>query len=429
MSIKWSPITLKQQSKFEELLQSHPVAGHEYSFANFYSWRENKNYLYAEYKNHLLIADTSVSKNWKIYEPIGPKPNKIIQEELPIDDEYSWGRISSKTAHKLTVDDQVLLDRDNHDYLYNVRDIVYLEGKKYDGKRNFIKKFHEKYNATVKPITKENIRDCYELSVKWAEQKNLSNSGDLFPLKEIIQNWDRFSFQGIGIYIENTMAGFALGEALSDDVFGERYEKGFTEFKGIYAALLHELAIYLHPQFTRINREQDLGIPGLRKSKLSWSPSGFVGKYMLSGIRSTKPICEERGFQIFDAKVLNDDSVQELYKACEWSVVERAPEKLAYALEHSDTVLSAWERNKLVGIATAISDGALVAYFPHLLVHPDFQKQGIGEMLVQCMIKKYESFDQKILISHKEALGFYKKQGFQISDPHKGMWIHNSEDL
>ena len=112
-----------------------------------------------------------------------------------------------------------------------------------------------------------------------------------------------------------------------------------------------------------------------------------------------------------------------------WSIIDRAPEKLEHSLEHSDTVLSAWKGKQLIGIANAISDGELVVYFPHLIVHPDHQRTGIGKSLMEIMLKKYAHCDQKIIISHKEATKFYEKLGFMDTRPHAGMWIHNSSDL
>lgn len=424
----WHEVALANKDLFERYLTTTNKQGHEYTFANFFTWRKNKSHLFAEYKDHLIVADTSVSKNWRVYEPLGESPEVIIQVGLPIKDDYNWIRISSETIHKLLFQENINLDRDNHDYIYSVDELASLEGKKYDGKRNFIRRFYDSYAYEIIPLTETNIQDCYQLAKVWSEQKGMKDGADLIPLNEVILNYHSLSFSGIGIYVEGTMAGFAMGEEICPGLFGERYEKGFIEFTGIYPVLLHELAKYLQGRYQSINREQDLGIPGLRKSKQSWYPSRYVAKYILSG-SDEKVVFEDDQVTIYESKVLNNHAIRTLYQACNWSIIDRAPEKLEHSLEHSDTVLSAWKGKQLVGVANAISDGELVVYFPHLIVHPDHQKTGIGKSLMEIMLTKYKHCDQKVVISHKEATKFYQKLGFEDTHPHAGMWIHNSSDL
>ena len=428
-TVTWHEITIENKDLFESYLSKTNTRGTGYTFSNFFTWRKNKSHLYAEYKDHLIVVDTSVSKNWQAYEPLGESPESIIQEGLPIKDDYNWVRICSETIHKLLFRENINLDRDNHDYVHSVDELAVLKGKKYDSKRNFIRRFHDSYSCKIAPLTQETIQDCYELVKTWSEQKGMNNGADLIPLNETVANSNHFSFDGIGIYIENKMVGFAMGEELCPGVFIERYEKGFTAFTGIYPVLLHELAKYLQGKYHSINREQDLGIPGLRKSKLSWHPSSYVAKYVLPGRPDEKVVFKDGQLTICESKVLNEQAIKNLYQACEWSVVDREPKKLEHSLEHSDTVLSAWKGKQLVGIASAISDGKLVVYFPHLIVHPDHQRAGIGKSLMEIMLKKYEHCDQKVIISHKQATEFYEKLGFIDTHPHAGMWIHNSPDL
>lgn len=426
--LKWHEISIEHKHLFERYL-NNINQGHEYTFANFFTWRKNKSHVFTEYKDHLIVADTSISKNWQLYEPLGESPENIIQAELPINNDYNWIRICSETIHKLLFQENISLDRDNHDYVHLVDEITSLKGKKYDGKRNFIRRFYDSYSYKIVPLTKENIQDCYQLAQVWFGQKGIKSGADLIPLNEIMVNYHHFSFDGIGVYIEDKMVGFALGEEISPGVFGERYEKGFTEFTGIYPVLLHELAKHLQGKYHSINREQDLGIPGLRKSKRSWQPSGYVAKYLLSGSSGERVVFKDKQITIYESKVLNEQAVKNLYQACKWSVVDRAPENLEHSLKHSDTVLSAWKGEHLIGVANAVSDGKLVVYFPHLIVHPDHQKTGIGKSLMKIMLKKYENCDQKVLISHAQATKFYDKLGFMDTSPHVGMWIHNSPDL
>ena len=103
--------------------------------------------------------------------------------------------------------------------------------------------------------------------------------------------------------------------------------------------------------------------------------------------------------------------VVELYRLNRWSSAEK-PNQLLPALRNSHTLITARISGVLVGIANAISDGHLVVYYPHMLVHPEFQRKGIGRKMVEAMNSIYGSFHQQMLTADGEAIEFYKSVGF-----------------
>ncbi|BAZ40878.1 acetyltransferase, GNAT family protein [Calothrix sp. NIES-4101] len=116
-----------------------------------------------------------------------------------------------------------------------------------------------------------------------------------------------------------------------------------------------------------------------------------------------------------------------LYKVNRWSSV-RKPQLLYQALINSHYLVSAWDGKRLVGIGNAISDGHLVVYYPHLLVDPDYQGQGIGTRLVEMLIKRYEGFHMQILVADNEAISFYEKCGFVKVGNSQPMWIYEGNE-
>ena len=124
---------------------------------------------------------------------------------------------------------------------------------------------------------------------------------------------------------------------------------------------------------------------------------------------------------------LDFEQVLELYKIHKWSSSEK-PEQLKKALENSHHVVSAWDGDKLVGLGNAISDGYLVVYYPHLLVLPEYQRKGIGVLIMQKMREKYTNFHQQQVVADKNAVRFYKKCGFEISGKCKPMWIFSGKE-
>ena len=119
--------------------------------------------------------------------------------------------------------------------------------------------------------------------------------------------------------------------------------------------------------------------------------------------------------------------VTRLYKANGWSSAEK-PEKLMPALKNSDTLVTARISGKLVGIGNAISDGSLVVYYPHMLVHPDHKGKGIGRAMMELLQRRYASFHQQMLNADKDAIGFYKSLGFERAGKTVPMWIYSGNE-
>ncbi|MEM8781630.1 MAG: GNAT family N-acetyltransferase [Planctomycetota bacterium] len=116
--------------------------------------------------------------------------------------------------------------------------------------------------------------------------------------------------------------------------------------------------------------------------------------------------------QFREQRDLPVEQVASLFAENRWLDLAADPPRLCRALEGSHAVVSAWDRDVLVGLANAISDGHLVVYFPYLLVRPVYQRHGIGSELLQRMSEKYLGFKQQVLVSEPEAVDFYAKHRF-----------------
>ena len=119
--------------------------------------------------------------------------------------------------------------------------------------------------------------------------------------------------------------------------------------------------------------------------------------------------------------------VIEIYRANGWSSAEKPVELLA-ALRNSHSLATARIGGRLVGLGNAISDGHLVVYYPHLLVHPECHGRGIGRKLMEALQERYRGFHQQMLTADGKAIEFYRKMGFARAGKTEPMWIYAGRD-
>ncbi|MGD8912563.1 MAG: GNAT family N-acetyltransferase [Candidatus Thiodiazotropha sp.] len=124
---------------------------------------------------------------------------------------------------------------------------------------------------------------------------------------------------------------------------------------------------------------------------------------------------------------IEEAEVLEIYLANDWSSAQK-PDKLIPALLNSDTLVTARVDGKLVGIGNAISDGYLVVYYPHMLVHPSYQGNGIGHKMMEMLLSIYRDFHQQMLTADGKAIGFYKQMGFERAGNTEPMWIYSGKE-
>ena len=128
-----------------------------------------------------------------------------------------------------------------------------------------------------------------------------------------------------------------------------------------------------------------------------------------------------------DTRDISLEAIRELYVSNDWSAAKK-PTELRNGLLNSHSLWTAWDGDRLIGLGNAISDGYLVVYYPHLLVHPDYQRWGIGSVLMRRLMSMYEGFHQHILVADGEAIHFYNKLGFERAGATQSMWIYSGDD-
>ena len=182
---------------------------------------------------------------------------------------------------------EVQYNRDSADYLYETETLASLSGKKLHGKRNHINRFLENYPDYVyERIDDANRDECLELAYAWA-RKNIQddsvrreedNAYESCALEFALRHRDELGLIGALIRVEGRVVAFTLGGKLTEDTFDINFEKAYAEVQGAYAMINREFVRRELAGYKYVNREEDMGVPGLRHAKTSYQPVCLVEK-------------------------------------------------------------------------------------------------------------------------------------------------------
>jgi hypothetical protein len=294
-------ITIEDKALFDKFFQKYPPETSEFTFTNLFMWRNYYNFLFLEYNGHIILFSNDYLKKRKkpinsdskdyiyFFPPIGPSPDKIIIELFENIENIEVHRIPEDICWKLTENEKYtklnlncLEDRNNWDYLYNKDEILNLAGNKYRQNRRWFNKFKENYNYNFQLLTETNIEKCKELQLEWCVMRACTEDESLEAEQEaILEALDNFStlgFSGGIICVDDKCAAYTFGEMLNNETLIIHIEKAHMDYEGAYQAINNLLLKNCCVNSIFVNREQDLGIEGLRRAKESYKPIQMVKK-------------------------------------------------------------------------------------------------------------------------------------------------------
>ena len=180
-------------------------------------------------------------------------------------------------------------NRDDADYVYNSADLIHLAGRKYHSKKNHLNSFHKNYaEAEYQPITADIVLQCKLNINAWYKQRAQDLPDDPFialereAIIEVLNNFTDFGLKGGAIFVGGRVVAFTFGEQLNTDTAVIHVEKADPEVRGAYPAINQAFVEYEWADMTYINREEDMGIEGLRKAKESYKPVKMIEKFTAS---------------------------------------------------------------------------------------------------------------------------------------------------
>lgn len=185
-------------------------------------------------------------------------------------------------------------DRDGWDYLYHVDRLADLKGKKLHAKRNHINRFLDGYQDwTVEEITVENLEECARMDLEWnrlyrtengdAEREAESRINEGRAMRKAFAFYEQMGLFGLLIRAEGRVVAFTMGSLINRETVDIHFEKAYGEIQGAYPLINREFARWIrrnYPDVVWLNREDDMGLEGLRRAKNSYYPDRMVEKYL-----------------------------------------------------------------------------------------------------------------------------------------------------
>ena len=305
--IEFKPVRLEDKQIIERHTMPSGILNCDLAFANMYCWQAMYHSAWAVIDGFLVIR-FHIGGGEKIgyMQPVGEGDFAGIIPALRADAHAHGQRLR---IIGLTDEGREMIrnmhaglfafesDRALEDYVYNAEDLRNLTGRRYQPKRNHINRFMSEYpDFRYEELTRDRFAECMQLEREWrraheghtselcAEQRAMQRAFDHFEELEML---------GGCIYVGDKLVAFTFGSAVNDHTFDTHVEKADTDYDGAFTIINKLFAEHLPERFTLINREEDLGIDGLRQSKLSYHPAVIQHKFTAIHLHPDEIACKE----------------------------------------------------------------------------------------------------------------------------------------
>jgi hypothetical protein len=287
-------IKLEDQALFKSYFEKYPPQTSEFTFTNLYMWRNFYSFNFMEWKEHLLLFSRNIFESRKIpasgnkkalyfFPPVGPNPSDIIISLFEDLKDAEFHRVPEQISENVrnhikfsSLDIDILEDRNNWDYVYELENLKNLPGNQYRQNRRWLNKFLESYEYDFKVLTENEVELCKKLQLEWCVLRQCEDDEELKEEEQAIydalDNFTALGFQGAVICVDDKCAAYTFGEILNPQTLVIHVEKAHMDYEGAYQAIGNLFLKNIVKDVIYVNREQDLGVPGLRRAKESYKP-------------------------------------------------------------------------------------------------------------------------------------------------------------
>lgn len=281
------PLSLEHRPVYDEYLRRYPTEISEHSFTNFFIWRKSRPIHTIETGDSLVAFEEREDGVILFGSPIGPLPlsdavdavSSVTGKDVVLCDRIPQKPVSAGLPGGY----EVVEDRDYFDYVYRQSDLATLEGRRYHKKRNLISQCLASHSYEYEGIGQQNIAEVSAMMDRWCDYRGCKGDRGLCnefrATRELFQNYASLDAIGAAIRIDGEIQAFTVGESLNGTTAVVHFEKAMPEFKGLYQLINQRFSAEHLGEFEYVNREEDVGLAGLRQAKESYYPEMLVKKY------------------------------------------------------------------------------------------------------------------------------------------------------
>lgn len=283
------PLALEHRELVDGYLRRFPPQVSEHTFENLFVWRGKRPVSIAEWRGALLVVATADDERRLFGPPIGEFDPQALVELLAGNDIHVAVRLPEEAALALKgAGMEIAEDRDNSDYVYVREDLAELHGRHYHRQKNLVNRCLFSFECQWVEITPDVLDEVAEMQARWCEEKDCDNNPAICAENNAIQqsfkHFEQLDLFGGAIRVgpagKGRIEAYTLGGRLSEDTAVVHFEKAMTSFHGLYQVINQWFCERSLGDYEFVNREQDLGIRGLRKAKKSYRPHHMVDKYV-----------------------------------------------------------------------------------------------------------------------------------------------------
>ncbi|MDF2565963.1 MAG: hypothetical protein K0Q53_2367 [Massilibacillus sp.] len=291
--INFQLLEKKDKVIFDKFFKNRYYENSHSNFTNLFMWRNAYQIMWTIEDEVLYLKATWEDEEFAL-QPFGPeeKMQQAIATWLAYFKEqkkpfFMYGIEKSMVLQLEQYHDvgfEIEEDRDNFDYVYHSEDLIQLAGRKYHSKKNHLNSFKKSYpEAEYKPITEELITQC-KLNINGWYKKHGTFDDPILTTErnaiiEVLNNFEYLNLQGGALILDHRVVAFTFGEELNTDTAVIHVEKADPDIRGAYSAINQGFVEAAWPHLTYINREEDMGLEGLRKAKISYKPVKMIEKF------------------------------------------------------------------------------------------------------------------------------------------------------
>ncbi|MDR3203809.1 MAG: phosphatidylglycerol lysyltransferase domain-containing protein [Deltaproteobacteria bacterium] len=287
----FKPLVLADRPFFIDLEKRFPFSTSDVNFTNLFIWRDFYNFIWTEAEGCVcLIANPIEGPSFALPPLGGGDKFKAVDFLFSSMSQPRLSRVGEELAVFLGQRRSDLViepDPDNHDYVYLSEKLINLSGRKMHQKKNHYNYFINNYKFELITITEEHLDELVSIEDKWLISKSEKIGPSSHLLLEaravhlLLENLRILELEGLAIKIDGRVEAFTLGQPLNQETALIHVEKANPEFRGIYVALCSNFCRFFYADKKYVNREQDLGLAGLRRSKESLKPDHLEKKFVI----------------------------------------------------------------------------------------------------------------------------------------------------